>query len=173
MEVLKYPDPVLRGPTQAVAAFDQALADLAAEMIRTMHEAAGLGLASTQVGRTERLVIVSEDDKLGHEQVLVNPRIVESLGWEESDEGCLSFPGMYVKIGRFTRVRVQFQDVQGKACEMEAEGLLARAVQHELDHLDGRLLLDRMSVIQRMTQRRRLRELTERYQRRSEAATAS
>jgi peptide deformylase len=170
MDVVKYPDPVLRAATAPVTVFDQALADLAAEMIRTMHAAVGLGLAATQVGRTERIVIVAADDKPGRETVLVNPQIVESQGWEEGEEGCLSFPGIYIKVGRFAKVRVRYQDVAGRPQALDAEGLLARAVQHELDHLDGRLLLDRMSAIQRMGQRRRLRELVDRYERRTAAA---
>jgi peptide deformylase len=79
-----------------------------------------------------------------------------------AEEGCLSFPGIYVKIGRFARVVARYQDLQGRPRRLEAEGLLARAVQHEIDHLDGRLLVDRMSVVQRMAHRRRLRELERR-----------
>ena len=165
MQVRKYPDPVLRTPTRPVTVFDKTLADLAAEMVRTMHEVEGLGLAAPQVGRTERMAIVAADAKPGHEQVLVNPEIVEADGWEESDEGCLSFPGIYIKVGRFTRVRVRFQDLEGRLQEMAAEDILARAVQHELDHLDGRLLVDRMSTVQKMAQRRRLRELVDRFER--------
>jgi peptide deformylase len=173
MEVRKYPDPVLRVRTEKVQAFDQGLSELVAEMIRTMHAAVGLGLAATQVGRTERLAIVSPDDKPGHETALINPEIVESQEWEEAEEGCLSFPGIYIKVGRFIRVRIKYQNVAGTACEMTAEGLLARAVQHELDHLDGRLLLDRMSPVQRLAQRRRLRELVDRYERRTAEVTAA
>jgi peptide deformylase len=173
MEVRKYPDPVLRVRTEKVQTFDLGLSLRVAEMIRTMHEASGLGLASTQVGLAERLAIVSPDDKPGHETALINPEIVESEGWEESEEGCLSFPGIYIKVGRFTRVRVKYQNVAGAACEMTAEDLLARAVQHELDHLDGRLLLDRMSPVQRLAQRRRLRELVDRYERHAAEAAAA
>jgi peptide deformylase len=172
MEVRQYPDPVLRAPARQVTAFDKALADLAAEMIRTMHVAEGLGLAAPQVGRSERMVIVADDPKPGHERVLVNPEIVDSDGWEVIDEGCLSFPGIYVKIGRFTRVRIRFQDVEGRLHEMTAEWILARAVQHELDHLDGRLLLDRMTAIQKMAQRRRLHELVDRFDRRTQTEGA-
>lgn len=172
MEVRSYPDPVLRVKAAPVTAFDQALADLVQEMTRTMHEANGLGLAAPQVGVSTRIAIVSPDSEAGHEAVLVNPEITETDGWVESEEGCLSFPGVYVKIGRFARVRVKHQDVRGEVHEMEAESLLARAVQHELDHLDGRLLMDRMSSVQRLAQRRRLRELQDRYERRTSRAGA-
>jgi|WetSurMetagenome_2_1015567.scaffolds.fasta_scaffold40422_4 peptide deformylase len=173
MDIRKYPDPVLRTVTGRVETFDKDLADLAAEMIRTMHLAEGLGLAATQVGRSERVVIVAAEPKPGREQVLVNPEILEADGWEVSEEGCLSFPGIYVRVGRFTRVRVRFQDVEGRTHEMIAEGVLARAVQHELDHLDGRLLVDRMSAVQRMAQRRRLHELVDRFERQSQTAAKS
>lgn len=165
MEVRHYPDPVLRTKTEAVDSFDGSLADLAQEMIATMRSANGLGLAAPQVGISQRFAIVSTGTEPGRETVLVNPELVHSEGWEDAEEGCLSLPGIYVKIGRFTRVRVRYHDLRGEAREMEAEGLAARAVQHELDHLDGRLLVDRMSAVQRLTHRRRLRELQDRYER--------
>ena len=168
MKLRYYPDPVLRIRTEPVETFDAALAEAAQDMVRLMHVCEGLGLAANQAGLTQRMAIVAADDKPGHETVLVNPELVESDGWEEAEEGCLSFPGIYVKIGRFTHVRVRHQNVRGETCEMTAEGLLARAVQHELDHLDGRLLVDRMSAVQRMAHRRRLRELEDRHRERGE-----
>jgi len=171
VELRQYPDPVLRRETEPVEAFDVALAALAEEMVRTMHASAGLGLAATQVGLAKRIAIVAPDDKPGHEVVLVNPEFVQTSGWEEAEEGCLSFPGIYIKIGRFTRLRVRYKDVQGKTRELDAEGVLARAVQHELDHLDGRLLVDRMSSVQRVTHHRRLKELEERYERKASQAS--
>jgi peptide deformylase len=173
MELRKYPDPALRQRTRRVETFDQALSDLAAEMIRTMHVCEGLGLAAPQVGLDVRIAIVAADSGPGHETVLMNPELVESSGWEESDEGCLSFPGIYIKVGRYTKVRVRYQDVRGQQHVMAAEAVLARAVQHELDHLDGRLLLDRMSPVQRMTHRRRLKELAERYESRTSGARSA
>ncbi len=164
MDIRVYPDPVLREPCPVVEAFDAGLADLASAMVRSMHENRGLGLAAPQVGESVRLCIVSPDGEPGHETVLVNPEITETDGWMTEDEGCLSFPGIYVRVGRHARLRVRYQDVEGRSHEMEAEGLLARAVQHELDHLDGRLLVNRMSTMQRMANRRRLAELQRRYE---------
>jgi peptide deformylase len=172
MDVRQYPDPVLRAKTAEVTQFDQALADLAKQMITTMHAANGLGLAAPQVGVSRRIAIVAGDGEPGHETVLVNPQIVESEGWEEAEEGCLSFPGIYIKMGRFARVFVRYHDLKGGVCEMGARGLAARAVQHEVDHLDGRLLVDRMSTVQRMAHRRRLRELEERYRRPDQSLSA-
>lgn len=166
MEVRCYPDPVLREQTGPVEEFDDALANLARDMVKTMNEANGLGLAGPQVAVSLSIVAVSLDTQPGNAVVLVNPEIVETDGWEVGEEGCLSFPGIYVNIGRFQRVRVRYSDAKGEPKELEAKGLAARAIQHELDHLDGRLLVDRMSAVQRMAQRRRLRELKDRYERR-------
>lgn len=174
MRIRLYPDPVLRERSVRVEAFDEDLARLAADMTRAMLEGRGLGLAAPQVGVLKRLVVVSPDGEPGREAVLINPEIIHSEGSERADEGCLSFPGIYVKVNRHARVVVRYQDVAGEAHEMEAEGLLARAIEHEVDHLDGRLLVDRMSQVQRMANRRRLRELTIRYERRlAQAETSS
>ncbi|HET6442850.1 MAG TPA: peptide deformylase [Phycisphaerae bacterium] len=170
MELRLYPDPVLRDLSEPVEVFDEALAALAREMTRVMRENNGLGLAGPQVGALKRIFVIAPDAEPGREIVLVNPEIDETAGWEEADEGCLSFPGIYVKVGRFARVVARYQDPSGRPQHLEAEGLLARAVQHELDHLDGRLLVDRMSPVQRMAQRRRLRDLATRYQRRIDQA---
>jgi len=170
MELRLYPDPVLRDRSEPVEVFDEALAAMAREMTRLMYENNGLGLAGPQVGTLKRIVVVAPDAEPGCETVLVNPEIVETAGWEEADEGCLSFPGIFVKLDRFARVVARYQDPSGRPQHLEVEGLLARAVQHELDHLDGRLLVDRMSSVQRMVQRRRLRDLATRYQRRIDQA---
>ena len=173
MRLRFYPDPVLRQPTHPVTVFDGALADLAREMAETMRAHGGLGLAAPQVGREERLFLVSPDGEPGREVVMVNPEIVHAEGAQVGEEGCLSFPGIFVKLRRFQRVRVRYQDLEGRQREMETEGLLARAVQHEYDHLEGRLLVDRMSQIQRMAHRRQLRELRERFAQAAEAAPSA
>jgi peptide deformylase len=170
MELRLYPDPVLRERSEPVEVFDEALAAVARDMARLMHENNGLGLAGPQAGVLKRIMIVTPDAEPGRETVLVNPEIVRTAGWEEADEGCLSFPGIYVKLGRFARIVARYWDLGGRPQQLEAEGLLARAVQHEIDHLDGRLLVDRMSPVQRMAQRRRLRDFTTRYQRRIDQA---
>jgi len=163
VELRFYPDPVLREATETVTVFDDALAGLASRMVEIMHANQGLGLAGPQVGVGRSIVIVSPDGEPGHETVMVNPEVVGSDGWQTSEEGCLSFPGIFVKIRRFDRIRVRYQDVNGREHEMQAEGLFSRAIQHECDHLHGRLLVDRMSPVQRVSHRRRLRELKDRY----------
>jgi peptide deformylase len=170
MELLHYPDPVLRRPAEPIVDFDASLKALADAMIATLRQITGLGLAAPQVGVSRRIALVAPDAEPGHEIVLVNPEIARGDGWEESEEGCLSFPGLFVKIGRCTSVTVRYHDLSGQLKTMEAQDLLARAVQHELDHLDGRLLVDRMSAVQRMSQRRRLRELEDRFEQRKNQA---
>jgi peptide deformylase len=163
LEIRIHPDPVLRQVALPVEVFDEALTALARGMAAAMHESRGLGLAGPQVAVLKRIVVVSLDGEPGREAVLVNPEYVRTEGWEEGEEGCLSFPGIYVKIGRFADVVVRHRDLAGQVRQFQAQGLLARALQHEIDHLDGRLLVDRMSPVQRMAQRRNLRELERRY----------
>jgi len=170
MELRIYPDPVLRKATEPVDAFDGDLKAVAEEMVETMWAHNGLGLAGPQVGLGQSIAIVSPDGEPGNEIVLVNPEIVETDGWQAGDEGCLSFPGIFVKIRRSKWIRVRYRDVTGQESEREAEGLLARAIQHECDHLAGRLIIDRMSPVQRMAERRRLRELKDRYARQTAGA---
>jgi len=172
MDLRFYPDPVLREPTEAVTVFDDTLAELARRMVETMHANNGLGLAGPQVGVGRSIVIVSSDGQPGNGLVLINPEIVQSESEQVGEEGCLSFPGIFVKIRRFERVRVRYQDVTGQGSEIEAEGLFARAIQHECDHLQGRLLVDRMSAVQKMAQRRRLRELRDRHESQEAGAEA-
>jgi len=154
MELRYYPDPVLREPTQPVTVFDEDLADLASRMVDTMHANNG--------GRS--IVVVSSDGHPDNDIVLVNPEITEREGVQIGEEGCLSFPEIFVKIRRFDHIRARYQDVTGQGHEIEADGLLSRAIQHECDHLVGRLLVDRMSQVQRMAHRRRLRELKRRHE---------
>jgi peptide deformylase len=142
-QVRQYGDPVLRMPAREVESFDEDLQRLAARMTRLMQEANGVGLAANQVGILQRLVILqpsAEDDPVA----LVNPRIVEEGGGVETDdEGCLSLQGVLVPVERSSRVVVEAKDPQGEDVRLELEDLGARVAQHELDHLDGVLIIDR------------------------------
>lgn len=142
MEVLHHPSPVLKGRAHEVdVAADSALRDLVRAMAETMYEEAGIGLAAPQVGVDKRVIVFDVDDRLA---ALCNPVIVE-FGQETvvDDEGCLSVPGITVPVERSTRVVCSGQTLEGRAITMEAEDLLARVLQHEIDHLDGILILDR------------------------------
>ncbi len=142
-QIRQYPDPVLRLHAQVVEKFDGDLAQLVDRMIRLMQDARGVGLAATQVGILRRVVVLKTDDE-DEPRVLVNPRIRERSDLTEEDtEGCLSLQGVVVPVERSLTVLVEAQDADGAAFELELEGLGARVAQHEVDHLDGVLIVDR------------------------------
>ena len=151
-------DPVLRERAREVTTFDRSLRKLAKRMIRIMHDAPGIGLAAPQVGVVDRLIVYDVDDD---PRVLVNPELSEFSGErEESDEGCLSVPGVAMPVERPISVRVKGQDETGAAVDYVAEGLEARVIQHEVDHLDGVLIVDRTTREARAAALRALREGT-------------
>jgi peptide deformylase len=139
-------DPILRQATTPVTVMTDELRRLVADMFETMHHARGIGLAAPQVGRTERLAIVEvEDDRF----VLINPQVVSREGRARGEEGCLSIPDIYADVERPESVTVRALDEDLGPYEIEASGLLARCIQHEIDHLDGKLFLDYLSVLKR------------------------
>jgi len=156
-----YGDPVLRQRAVEVSNFDEGLRTLAADLRDTMHAYNGVGLAATQVGVLQRVLVV--DVPLDEEEgvaraihTLVNPVLLERASSQSAEEGCLSIPGIYEDVTRALKIRVRFQDEAGKAQTLEAEGYLARAIQHEVDHLDGVLFVDRLSLLKRQFLRRAL-----------------
>jgi peptide deformylase len=156
-----YPDPVLRVKTRPVADFGPALARLARNMIETMVAAPGIGLAAPQVGQEVRMAVVDlsvgEDPAQLH--VLVNPEIVRREGLDTDVEGCLSLPGISDKVDRPTAITVRAVNLSGQPFELDAEGWLARAICHEVDHLDGILFTDHLRGLRRERVRRQLRKL--------------
>lgn len=156
-----YPDPVLRAPAAPIETFDDALARLADDMVKTMYAAPGVGLAAPQVGISQRLAVV--DVSVGKERgalhVLVNPQIVEESGRDVDAEACLSIPGLSERVTRPLEVEVEAQDVDGAPFAFTAEGFFARAICHELDHLDGVLFVDHLRGLRRERARRTLRKL--------------
>ncbi|MFL5799084.1 MAG: peptide deformylase [Actinomycetota bacterium] len=150
-------DPVLRQPAAPVERFDEALEALAADMIETMYDAPGVGLAAPQIGRSIRLVVYDDGDGTGA-RVLVNPAVSGPEGEEVMDEGCLSVRGPYAETKRAARLHVRAQDLQGRPVEFDAEGFLARIMQHETDHLEGLLFIDRLDDEGRREVMRQLRE---------------
>ena len=161
LEIRIFPDPVLRVECPPVEVFDEDLRKLAGDMVETMYAAPGVGLAAPQVGIEKRLAVVdvsvSKDPKALI--VLVNPEIVESSGRDVDFEGCLSIPQLSEKVTRPTSVRVKAQDLDGETFELEAEEFEARAICHELDHLDGVLFIDHLKGLRRDKVRRKLRKL--------------
>ncbi|MEC4684412.1 MAG: peptide deformylase [Nitrospirota bacterium] len=164
LEIKKYPDPVLKKKALFVENIDGALQELIDDMIDTMYDAPGIGLAAPQVGESRRIIVVHINLKEEAHPliVLVNPEIVQVDGKVVSEEGCLSVPGYVSNIERAGMVLVKGFDREGRPVEVEAEGLLSRALQHEIDHLDGILFVDRMSPIKREFFRKRyLRRMRE------------
>jgi peptide deformylase len=156
-----YPDPVLRVQCRAVTGFDASLRKLVDDMIETMHAAPGIGLAAPQVGVELRVAVVDlsvgEDPAQLH--VLINPEIVHRQGQETDVEGCLSLPGITDKVERPTRVRIKAFGLEGSPFEVDADDWLARALCHELDHLDGVLFVDHLRGLRRERAKRQLKKL--------------
>jgi peptide deformylase len=156
LAIRKFGDPVLRSPGLPVVEFDDKLAKLAADMHETMHAAPGVGLAAPQVGIPRRLFTFDSGEESG---AYANPEIVwRSDDTEEGEEGCLSIPGVFFPVVRAQSVRVSAQDLDGAAVELQGEGLLARIFQHEIDHVDGILFVDRLTPERRKEAMRLLRE---------------
>lgn len=156
LEILHFPDPRLREVTRPVTAFDQALSDFIDDMFETMYDAPGVGLAATQVGDSRRLAVMDCSEDKTDRIVMCNPEIVWQDELETVDEGCLSVPDHYDRIKRYARVRFAAHDRHGERYEMDADGLLAQCVQHELAHLDGGLYIDQLSRLKRERIRRKL-----------------
>jgi peptide deformylase len=156
LDILRYPDPRLRKRARIVDTVDDQLRTLVENMFETMYQAPGIGLAATQVNVHKRVLIIDISKDQNQPMVFINPEIVEEHGVEEMDEGCLSVPGFYERVRRAERIRVRALDLQGESFELEAEDLLAVCIQHEIDHLDGKLFVDYLSQLKRQRIRKKL-----------------
>ena len=161
LPIVTLPDPILRQTSTHVGAIDADVRRLAENMLETMYSAPGIGLAAPQVGVSRRLVVIDQTagETTGHQMVLVNPKVVEESGSQKEEEGCLSLPGLTAIVRRPSEVRVEAFDLDGNPVEIEGEGLLARVLCHEIDHLDGVLYLDRISALKRDLLKRKIRKL--------------
>ena len=166
LAILEYPDPRLRTKAVPVTAVDDALRQLIDDMLETMYAANGIGLAASQVDIHRRLLVLDISDGRDQPMVFINPEILEAEGRAQGEEGCLSLPGIYDKLERAARIRVRALDRDGKTFELDAEGMLAVCIQHEMDHLEGKLFVDYLSELKRQLIRRRLQK--ERKQRPSQ-----
>jgi peptide deformylase len=160
-EIVKYPDPVLAKPGEPVTEFDEDLRTLVSEMFDSMYAAHGIGLAAPQIGLSKRITVIDVNFKKdpADKLVLINPEIIEREGKQFEEEGCLSLPEIREKVNRAARVKVRAQNVAGEWFEVEGGELLARALQHEIDHLDGVLFLDRLSRLKRDLVVRKIKKL--------------
>jgi len=156
LDILEFPDPRLRLVAQPVEIFDAELKRLADDMLATMYDAPGIGLAATQVNVQKRLLVLDVSETHAEPRVFINPELLESRGTEVCQEGCLSFPGVSADVERKDWVRVKAQDVTGKTFELETDGLLAVCIQHEMDHLVGKVFVDYLSPLKRSLLLRKL-----------------
>jgi peptide deformylase len=156
LPILHHPDERLRRKAKPVATFDAALRTLIKDMIETMYEAPGVGLAATQVGVALRVAVMDCSEERSEAIVMINPEILARSERQDVEEGCLSVPDYRETIQRYNRVRMRALNAQGESYEMDADGLAAQCIQHEIDHLDGRLYIDYLSSLKRERLRKRM-----------------
>ena len=159
LTILEFPDERLRKKAAVVPAVDANIRKLVDDMLETMYQAKGVGLAATQVNVHQRIVVIDVSEEKDKPLCLINPEIIEKTGDEESEEGCLSVPGFFEKVKRAERIKVKALDRNGKTIEFEADDLLAVCIQHELDHLEGKLFVDYLSSLKRQRIKKKLEKL--------------
>jgi peptide deformylase len=179
LSICTYGNPVLRKKAVEVKEVDSGIRELAGDMLNAMHKESGVGLAAEQVGRTERMFVIDipsesdvdehgrrENPEMGMPLVFINPRITgHTEDVQTGPEGCLSFPGIFANVERWYEIDAEYTDLEGKPRMLHAKGLLARAIQHELDHLNGILLVDRMSHVKKVALSGKLKRLVKQSKR--------
>lgn len=158
LDILIYPDPRLRQVARAVTVFDRELRRLVADMAETMYAAPGIGLAAVQVNVAKRVVVMDISPERNELRVFVNPEISELAGATETEEGCLSVPGVFAPVERAETLKISAQDVDGRRFQVDADEMLAVCIQHEIDHLNGKVFVDYLSRIKQGRIRKRLRK---------------
>jgi len=156
LPILRFPDPRLKKIAVPVTTIDDTVRRLIADMAETMYEAPGIGLAATQVDVHKRIVVIDVSEDKSRLLALINPRLENCQGQQEGEEGCLSVPGIYEKVERAERVTVHYQDADGAQRTLVAEGLLAVCIQHEIDHLNGKVFVDHLSQLKQTRIRNKL-----------------
>ena len=156
LEILEYPDPRLRTRAEPVQEVNEEIRRLADDMLETMYAAPGIGLAATQVNVHKRVLVIDVSENQDDPLIFINPEILEKDGVETMEEGCLSVPGVYETVERADRIRVRALGRDGKPFEMDVDGLRAICIQHEIDHLDGKLFVDYLSDLKRQRIRKKL-----------------
>ncbi|MDR1934921.1 MAG: peptide deformylase [Candidatus Accumulibacter sp.] len=150
LPILRFPDPRLKKKAAPVRSIDESIIRLARDMAETMYEAPGIGLAATQVDVHQRVIVIDVSETRDQPLSLVNPEIVDSQGQQVCEEGCLSVPGIYDKVARAENVVVRYLDLEGEEKTIEADGLLAVCLQHEIEHLDGKIFVEHLSQLKQM-----------------------
>ncbi|WP_455206372.1 peptide deformylase [Kaarinaea lacus] len=159
LNILHYPDPRLRQKALPVESVDNEIKQLVEDMFETMYQAPGIGLAATQADIQKRIIVIDISEDKSNPLCFINPEIISSDGEEEMEEGCLSVPGIYEKVSRADHIKVRALDRNGQSFEIEADGLLSVCIQHEMDHLEGKLFVDYLSELKRQRIRKRLEKL--------------
>lgn len=159
LHILQYPHPGLREIAQPILNFDTSIAKLANDMLETMYQAPGIGLAATQVNETKQLLVIDVSDAKDQPLVIINPQIIEKKDEMINEEGCLSFPGIYADVPRAEKITVRYQDLEGNEHQLQAEDLLAICIQHEMDHLNGKVFVDYLSSLKRNRIRKQLQKM--------------
>ena len=162
LSILEFPDPRLRTVAEPVKVVDKAIKSLVDDMLETMYEAHGVGLAATQVNQHKRIIVIDTSEDKNNPLCLINPEIIEQTGEEESDEGCLSVPGIFELVKRAEEIKVKALDQKGKSFELQTGGLLAVCIQHEMDHLLGKLFVDYLSPLKRQRIKKKMNKLHKR-----------
>ncbi len=160
LEIKKFPDKILRNVSKPVEKINNDVLKLIDDMFETMYAAPGIGLAAPQVGILKRVIVIditAGEDK-SEQLALINPEIINMWGEEEGEEGCLSVPGEFEIVKRASNIKVRYLDKNGNTVEMETDGLLARAIQHEIDHLDGKLFIDKLSPIRKEMVKKKIKK---------------
>lgn len=158
LPIIKYPDPRLHKVAKPVAAITENTRKLIQDMSETMYAAPGIGLAATQIDVHEQIVVIDVSETHDDLKVFINPKILELDGTEESEEGCLSVPGIYETVRRAERIKVQAQNENGEMFQLEADGLLAVCIQHEIDHLQGKVFVEHLSQLKQTRIRAKLKK---------------
>jgi len=156
LHILRYPHPGLREKAQAITVFDESITKLAKDMLETMYEAPGIGLAATQVHEAKQLLVIDVSENKDEPIFILNPQLIEKTGEIINEEGCLSFPGIYANVPRAEQVTLKYHDLNGEEQILEADDWLAICIQHEIDHLEGKVFVDYLSSLKRNRIRKQL-----------------
>ncbi|RLA03993.1 MAG: peptide deformylase [Gammaproteobacteria bacterium] len=156
LHILQYPHPGLREKAQPILIFEKSITQLANDMLETMYHAPGIGLAATQINVAKQLLVIDTSEQKDQPLIIANPQIIEKSGEYTYEEGCLSFPDIYANVQRAEQVSLKYQDIDGQEQLLEADGLLAICIQHEVDHLEGKVFVDYLSSLKRNRIRKQL-----------------
>jgi len=163
LRILTYPEPLLRRPAEPVSGITEEIIAITYRMMDVMVGSSGVGLAATQLGVPLRIMVISPSGKKEDAQALINPELSDFTGWQEMEEGCLSVPGIRAKVRRAANCIVKALDIQGRYIQIDAANLVAVIVQHECDHLEGKLFIDRLNTLSRIAIHRNLKQLEEEF----------